>query len=336
MSRDWRLAYQACDLKTRLACINRMDGVRGGAFHVERSRRRVRLPCVCDNRTPLCLRSFLRQPPWVPSVSSAVTVTRLNSVGWFRAAGSLSFVTLLGLVPLATVAFAFVARFPIFQDFLQVLERFLLRHLLPESASAIVHEYVVVLAADAANVVGRSIVFVAITAALAIDTIESEINEIWGVRKKRPIARRILVYVFGITVGPVILGATISLIGWTLAELVATAPLQGALTDVVRHALPTALVIVGLTLLYRIAPARHVFWRYAIAGGVLAGVAFEITKRVFTWYLTSFQSYEMLYGALAAVPALMFWIFLTWLIVLAGAAVAATLTEAGGRANDAA
>ena len=163
------------------------------------------------------------------------TVTRLNSVGWFRAAGSLSFVTLLGLVPLATVAFAFVAQFPLFQDFLQVLERFLLRHLLPESASTIVHEYVVVLAADAANVVGRSIVFVAITAALAIDTIESEINEIWGVRKKRPIARRLLVYVFGITVGPVILGATISLIGWTLAEVVATLPMRRALTAMVRR-----------------------------------------------------------------------------------------------------
>jgi membrane protein len=259
------------------------------------------------------------------------TVTRLNSVGWFRAAGSLSFVTLLGLVPLTTVAFAFVARFPIFQDFLKVLEAFLLRHMLPASASAIVHEYVVVLAADAANVVGRSIIFVVITATLAIDTIESEINEIWGIRKKRPIARRILVYLFGITAGPVLLGAIISLVGWTLAEVVAAVPLQRALTDVVWRGVPTALVIVGLTLLYRIAPARHVLWRHAIASGVLAGIAFEVTKRIFTWYLTSFASYEMLYGALAAFPALLFWIFLTWLIVLAGAAVTATLAEAGER-----
>ncbi len=206
------------------------------------SRRRVPPPYVCDNRTTLRLRSYLAPASLGPVRFFRRTVTRLNSVGWFRAAGSLSFVTLLGLVPLATVAFAFVAQFPIFQDFLQVLERFLLRHLLPESASAIVHEYVVVLAADAANVVGRSIVFVAVTAALAIDTIESEINEIWGVRKKRPIARRILVYLFGITVGPVILGATISLIGWTLAEVVATVPMQRALTAVLREVLPTALV----------------------------------------------------------------------------------------------
>jgi membrane protein len=261
------------------------------------------------------------------------TVSRLNSVGWFRAAGSLSFVTLLGLVPLATVAFAFVAQFPVFQDFLRVLEAFLLRHLLPSSASTLVHQYVVVLAEDAASAVGRSIVFVAVTAALAIDTIESEINEIWGVRNKRPIARRILVYVFGITAGPVLLGATISLIGWTLAEIVAAVPLQKAFSEVVLRSVPTALAIVGLSLLYRIAPARQVRWRYAVAGGVLAGIAFEITKRVFTWYLTSFQSYELLYGALAAFPALLFWIFLSWLIVLAGAAVSATLAEAGGRGS---
>ena len=107
-------------------------------------------------------------------------------------------------MPLATVAFAFVARFPIFQDFLKVLEAFLLRHMLPASASAIVHEYVVVLAVDAANAVGLSIVFVAITATLVVDTVESEINEIWGIRKKRPIGRRILVYVAGITAGPVL------------------------------------------------------------------------------------------------------------------------------------
>ena len=214
------------------------------------------------------------------------TVSRLNSVGWFRAAGSLSFVTLLGLVPLATVAFAFVAQFPVFQDFLRVLEAFLLRHLLPTSAATLVHQYVVVLAEEAANAVGRSIVFVAVTAALVIDTIESEINEIWGVRNKRPITRRLLVYVFGITAGPVLLGATISLIGWTLAEIVSAVPLQKAFTDVVWRGVPTALVIVGLTLLYRIAPARLVRWRYAIAGGVLAGIAFEVTKRVFTWYLT--------------------------------------------------
>jgi membrane protein len=257
-------------------------------------------------------------------------VARVNSIGWFRAAGSLSFVTLLGLVPLTTVAFAFVARIPVFQDFLNVLETFLLRHLLPASAAAIVHEYVVVLAEGAASVVGPSIIFVAITGVLVVDTIESEINEIWGIQRKRPIGRRILVYVAGITAGPVMVGAAISMIRWALTEVVSAVPLQKALTERVWLVLPMALVIVGLTLLYRVAPARKVLWRYAIASGLLAGVAIEVTKRLFTWYLTHFPSYELLYGALAAFPALLVWIYLCWLIVLAGAAVTATLAEAGG------
>jgi membrane protein len=256
---------------------------------------------------------------------------RLNSIGWFRAAGSLSFVTLLGLVPLATVAFAFVAQFPVFQDFLKVLETFLLRHLLPSSASAIVHEYVVVLAEGAASVVGPSIVFVAITGILMVDTIESEINEIWDIRVKRPLGRRILVYLVGITAGPVMVGAAISLFRWTLTEVVTAVSLRAAFTDTISSFVPTTLVVIGLVLLYRVAPARRVLWRYAIASGVIAGFALEGTKRIFTWYLTNFPSYELLYGALAAFPALLFWIFLCWLIVLAGAAVTATLAEAGKR-----
>jgi membrane protein len=253
---------------------------------------------------------------------------RLNSIGWFRAAGSLTFVMLLGLVPLSTVAFAFVARFPIFQDFLRVLEGFLLRHLLPASASAVVHQYVVQLAEAAANAVGMSIVFVVITATLAVDTIESEINEIWGIRKKRPVGRRILVYLVGITAGPVLVGAAITLIQWGLAESVAAVNVQKSVIDVLWEGLPLGLLVVGLTLLYRVAPARPVLWRDAIVSGVLAAIALEVTKRVFTWYLTNFPGYELLYGALAAFPAALFWIFLCWLIVLAGAAVTATLAEA--------
>jgi len=251
-----------------------------------------------------------------------------------RAAGGLSYVTLLGLVPLSTVAFAFVVRFPVFQDFLKILEAFLLRHLLPASASAIVHEYVVVLAEDAARLTGLSILFVVVTATLVVDNVESEINELWGIRRKRPLMRRILVYIAGITAGPVIVGAAISLTGWLLTQVVAAVPSQKAATDAVWHGLPFAFAAVALTLLYEIAPARRVLWRHAIVSGVLAAVAFEATKRGFAWYVTHFQGYEMLYGALAALPAFLVWIYLSWLIVLAGAAVTATLAESGARGGE--
>ena len=113
-------------------------------------------------------------------------IRRLSSVGWTRAAGSLAFTTLLGLVPLATVAFAFVAQFPVFQDFLRVLENYLLRYTLPETASALVQTYVVGLATEAASLKGVWILFVIVTAALVVDSVESEINAIWRIRRKRP------------------------------------------------------------------------------------------------------------------------------------------------------
>ena len=251
-----------------------------------------------------------------------------------RAAGGLSFVTLLGLVPLTTVAFAFVVRFPVFQDFLKILEAFLLRYLLPASASAIVHEYVVVLAEGAARLTGLSILFVVVTASLVVDNVESEINELWGIRRKRPLMRRILVYLVGITTGPVLVGAAISLTRWLLSQLVAAVPSQKAATDAVWHVLPFTFAAIALTLLYAFAPARRVPWRHAITSGVLAALAFEAAKRGFTWYVTHFQSYEMLYGALAALPAFLVWIYLSWLVVLAGAAVTATLSESDGRGMD--
>src|SRR5262245_31649986 len=101
---------------------------------------------------------------------------RLNAIGWTRAAGSLAFTTLLGIVPLATVAFAFVAQFPIFQDFLRVLENYLLRYTLPETASALVRTYIVGLASEAASLKGVWIFAVIVTAALVVDSVESEIN----------------------------------------------------------------------------------------------------------------------------------------------------------------
>jgi membrane protein len=100
-------------------------------------------------------------------------VNRLDAIGWVRAAGSLAFTTILGIVPLATVALAFVAQFPMFQDFLQVLERFLLRYMLPQSASALVNDYILGMAAEAAELKGVWILFVMVTAILVVHAIES-------------------------------------------------------------------------------------------------------------------------------------------------------------------
>jgi membrane protein len=254
---------------------------------------------------------------------------RLRSVGWTRAAGNLAFTTLLGLVPIVTVAFAFVAQFPVFQEFLGVLENYLLRYMLPETASRLVQNYVVGLATEAANQRGLWIVFVIVTAVLVVDSVESEINAIWGIRTNRPLLRRAILYTVGVTAGPALVGAAIMLITSLLNWSIAVIRLQGGGIDAVVDMATFLLAVAGFTVLYVVAPARRVLWRHGLVGGAIAAVAFEATRRGFTWYVAHSPSYEILYGALAAFPVFLLWLFLFWMIVLAGAAVTASIADGG-------
>jgi len=254
-------------------------------------------------------------------------IRRLDGVGWTRAAGSLAFTSLLGLVPMLTVAFAFVTQFPLFQDALRTLENYLLRYMLPETASALVRTYIVGMAAEAGTMKGIGIVFVMITAVLVVDLVEAEINAIWRIAKKRPLLRRALMYVIGITAGPVLVGAGIVLIRWIITTSISAVAIERADISTIVQVAAYVISVLGFTLLYVIAPARKVRWLHAFIGGLLAAVAFEVTRVGFAFYVAHSPSYEILYGALAAVPIFMLWVYVFWLIVLAGAAVTAALAE---------
>ncbi|MEO8306078.1 MAG: YihY family inner membrane protein [Betaproteobacteria bacterium] len=251
---------------------------------------------------------------------------RTRQIGLARAAGSLAFTTLLGLVPLATVALEFVARFPVFHRWLDTLETFLLRHMLPDTAYAVVHTHIREFTEKAAGLTGISIMFIVFTAAMLIGTVEREINALWGVTRARPLVRRLFIYAVGTTVGPVLVGASISVSTWLVTQSLDAVPLHGALSPIVVPLLPLVFSTLALALLYEIVPARHVPWRHAFAAGILAALAFEGAKQGFAFYLTHVPTYELVYGALAALPVFLIWIYVCWLIVLAGAAITATLT----------
>ena len=253
-------------------------------------------------------------------------VVRTRQIGLARAAGSLAFTTLLGIVPLATVALEFVARFPAFQQWLDALETFLLKHMLPESANKVVNTHIREFTEKAAGLTGISIVFIVVTAIMLIATAEREINLLWGISRRRPIARRLLVYVVGATVGPVLVGASISVSTWLITQSLAAVPLRGTLSPMIVPVLPLAFSTLALALLYASVPARHVPWRYAFAGALLAALAFEGAKEGFAFYLTQVPTYQVVYGALAALPVFLIWVYVCWLIVLTGAAITATLT----------
>jgi len=259
---------------------------------------------------------------------------RMRDIGLARTASSLSFTTLLAIVPMATVALVFVARFPVFASWFAALEGFVFKNMLPGSAASVIHEYVLGFAEQAARLTGVSIAFVAVTAGLAISTVEREINLIWGIRRRRPLARRVVVYFVGLTAGPVLLGASISLTTWLIGESLAVVPIRKTQSDLILRMLPFVFGTAGLTLLYKAVPARHVRWVPALAGGVTCGLALEAAKHGFAWYLTWVSNYQVIYGAVAALPVFLLWIHLCWVIVLAGAAISATVADSRTRRDD--
>lgn len=269
------------------------------------------------------------EAPLRASRDFVVRVARhLSDVGLTRTASSLAFTTLLGLVPIATVALVSVSHFPIFQQWVSVLEAFLLKHMLPSSADAVVHDQLTAFIENAAGLTGISIVFVVVTAVMVTATVEREINLIWGIRQRRPLGRRIVVYALGITAGPALVGATISALTALLTQSVAAVPLRDILVAHGVRPLPLAVITTGLTVLYAIVPARRVPWRHAFVGALAAAVALELAKEGFALYLATVPTYAVVYGALSALPVFLLWIYLCWIIVLAGAAVTATLCEA--------
>jgi membrane protein len=258
-------------------------------------------------------------------------IARLRDIDLARTASSLSFTTLLAIVPLVTVAFSFVARFPIFEDWLKVLEQFLLRHLLPFAAAAEIRGHIVRFAEQATRLTGISILVIAISAALAVATVEREINAIWGIRRARPLPRRIVVYAIALTAGPVLLGASISITTWLVVHSLAVVPIRRTLGAQIVQALPFVFATAGLALLYKAVPARRVALVPALFAAILGAAALEGAKHAFGWYLTRVSTYEAVYGALAALPIFLLWIYLCWIIILAGAAVSATIAEPAGR-----
>ena len=257
---------------------------------------------------------------------------RLRKASVGRMAASLAFTTLLGIVPLFTVALAYVARFPVFERWLDALEPFLVKFLLPDSSTAVRH-YLAEFTTKAAGVQGVGTVFLIATAALLVAQVEREINAIWGVYEARSLLRRIVVYALGFATVPALIGGAVYFTSWAIGQSIAAAPgVSEALSLLVQ---PVEIVIGTLTLaiLYKMVPSRRVPLPHALVGALLAATAFELAKLGFKIYIRQVPTYTIVYGALATLPLFLIWIYVCWIILLLGAAVTATLTESGGKAR---
>ncbi|WP_236060703.1 YihY family inner membrane protein [Paraburkholderia domus] len=244
-----------------------------------------------------------------------------------QVAGSLTFTTMLALVPLATVAFALFTAFPIFSSFQMSLQIFLADHLMPAQLNSQIFDYLNQFASKAKSLTTIGMIFLFVTAVMTMMTVESAFNVIWRVRKARPIAQRILVYWAIITLGPILIGVSLSISSYLFTRSMAFTAVQH-IPSVIDWALTGAalpLTALAFTMLYVFLPNCRVEWRDAVIGGVAAAIAFELAKRGFGYYVRRIPTYTTVYGAFAAVPLFLLWMYLCWFIALAGAMIASAL-----------
>lgn len=242
-----------------------------------------------------------------------------------QVAASLTFTTLLSLVPIATIALTVFSTFPSFGETTTQLKLFLLTNMVPESAGKIISVYMTQFSDKAARLTAVGIGLLAVTAFMLMQTITQSFNVIWRVRRPRPLVQRFLAYWAVLTLGPLLVGASLSLTSYLVSlsrGWVKGIPLIGGLPlDIT----PLLLTIAALTLLYQVVPNRTVRFSHALVAGIVAGIVFELMKKLFALYLAAFPSYTLVYGTFAALPIFLVWVYLSWLVVLIGAVIAAAL-----------
>ena len=260
--------------------------------------------------------------PW--GTTAAVLGERLREDRLGLTAGALTFTTLIAMVPFFTVALALFTAFPRFSQLQQSLQAWLIDSLVPPNISRQVLGYLTLFASKAGGLGLAGLTLLVATSVALILTIDRTLNTIWRVPAPRPLAQRLLIYWAAVTLGPPVLAASLWSSTYVLSAsrgIVGEAPLLKLGFD----AFEFMLLAGGVAALYHYVPNTIVRRSHALAGGLFVAAAIELAKRGLAFYVALVPAYSVLYGAFAAVPILLVWIYLAWLIVLLGAVITAYL-----------
>ena len=241
-------------------------------------------------------------------------------------AGHLAYVTLLSLVPFIVVFFAILSAFPAFTHIRQQLESFVFTNFVP-AAGDVVQQYVSEFVGNASEMGAVSILFLVMVALLLIANIDRALNHIWRTENHRRAIFTFSIYWTVLTLGPLLVGSSLAISSY-LAGLRAFAnEYTPGLGTVFLNMLPFIISFCIHFVLYMVVPNKRVLASHAIFGAIVAALLFEFGKKLFALYVAGFPSYQVIYGALAAVPILFVWVYLSWIIVLFGAIVTAQVEQ---------
>ena len=243
----------------------------------------------------------------------------------FQLCGSLTFTTLLALVPLVTIMLTVMTAFPVFDDILETLRRFVTANLVPEASSNLITVYMQQFAENAARLTALGIVLLGVTSIMLMLTIDRAFNTIWRVKRPRPLIQRVLIYWSVLTVGPLLVGGSLSLTSWLVTQSMGLGKQAPELTIAVLRLVPLMLTSVAFGFLYRTVPNRQVTVLDAAVGGIIAAFAFEAMKIGFGHFVARVATYKLVYGTFASLPIFLMWIYLSWVVVVFAAVITAVL-----------
>ncbi len=238
-------------------------------------------------------------------------------------ASALTFTSLLAIVPLMSVTVTILAAFPVFKKLVTPVQNFIFTNFIPATGQ-VVQTYLQGFAAQASKLSVLGMMFLLVTAVLMMFTIERAMNQIWRVRIQRKGISAFLLYWAVLSLAPVLMGLSFAVSSYliSLPLLSGAAATFGISKKWFLQMTPFILTVVTFTFLYVAVPNCKVRFWHGFVGALVSAILFELAKLSFRYYLSSYDTYELLYGAFATVPLFFLWVYWVWIIVLLGGEVA--------------
>lgn len=241
-------------------------------------------------------------------------------------AGHLAYVSLLSLVPFIMVFFTILSAFPAFSEARGDLEELIFSSFVPTAGDQ-VQTYMSEFVGNASGMGAIGILSLVIVALLLISNIDKTLNSIWQAKSERPLIFTFAIYWMVLTLGPLLMGTSVILSSYLVGLANYAEEYTAGLTTTLLKILPFITSVFAFFIVYMLVPNKKISPKHAVCGALVAAILFEISKKLFAIYVTSFPSYQLIYGALAVIPILFVWVYLSWVVVLVGAEVTHVLEE---------
>lgn len=244
-------------------------------------------------------------------------------------AGHLAYVTLLSLVPFIMVTFTVMSAFPAFASVRSKMEAFVFSNFVP-TAGDVVQNYMSDFVSNASEMGAVGILSLLVVALLLISNVDKTLNRIWRTQSDRPIIYTFAIYWMVITLGPMLMGSSVAVSSYLVGVAEFAEEYTPGVGTFMLTLIPSFAAFLAFIILYLLVPNRRVKYSHALIGSLVATLFFEFTKKGFALYITNFTSYQVIYGALAVLPILFLWVYVSWIVVLVGAEFTCSLEDEFG------